>query len=149
MIPTHTEVRPKRHVFASDHFRIEPCESCPIAGYLIVSPRVAVSSLAELPPDAQRELGVTLTAATNAIESVVQPCRVYCALFAEETRSVHFHVFPRSESLLASYSRAHPQDFDVSGPRLLDWTRSTFRGPATDDYEQATKEIFRVLHQII
>jgi diadenosine tetraphosphate (Ap4A) HIT family hydrolase len=149
MIPGHTETIPKRHVFVSTHFRIEPCATCAIAGYLIVSPQVSVSSLAELSPDAQRALGVTLAAATRAIESVIRPRRVYCALFAEETRSVHFHLFPRCDWLLTSYFHAHPEDSNVSGPGLLDWARSTFRLPARDDYEQATEEVFRVLRQFI
>src|SRR6266542_5074289 len=138
MIPAHTEVVPKQELVLNAHFRIELCSNCFIADYLIVSPRVQVSSLAELCPDAQSALGVTLAAATRAIESVVRPRRVYCSLFAEETGSVHFHLFPRTDWLLSSYSRAHPKDTDVSGPRLLDWARSTFRSPATTDYQQIT-----------
>jgi diadenosine tetraphosphate (Ap4A) HIT family hydrolase len=114
-----------------------------------VSPRVRVSSLAELSLDAQDALGVTLATATRAIESIVRPRRVYCALFAEETGSVHFHLFPRSDWLLSSYSRAHPEDPDISGPRLLDWARSTLRDPTPDDYDQTNEAIFRALHQII
>src|SRR5215468_1866820 len=117
----------KRSVFTNAHFRIEPCASCPIPGYLIVSPRVPVSSLAELCSDAQAALGATLVTATQAIEAVVHPQRVYCALFAEEMRSVHFHLFPRSDWLLSSYSRAHPEDIEISGPRLMDWARRTFQ----------------------
>jgi diadenosine tetraphosphate (Ap4A) HIT family hydrolase len=146
MIPAHTEAISERNLVVNAHFRIEPCSSCPIAGYLIVSPRVRVSSLAELSPDAQDALGVTLAAATRAIESVVQPRRVYCALFAEETGSVHFHLFPRTDSLLSSYFRAHPKDAEASGPRLLDWARSTFSGSAARDYQQTTKAIFSALH---
>jgi diadenosine tetraphosphate (Ap4A) HIT family hydrolase len=149
MIPARTETAPKRNVFVGTHFRIEPCSSCPIAGYLVVSPRVRVSSLAELCPDAQDALGVTLAAATRAIEGVVHPRRVYCALFGEETGSVHFHLFPRTDSLLSSYFCAHPKDAEVSGPRLLDWARSTFSGPATRDYQQTTQAIFDALHEII
>src|SRR6266498_3921340 len=149
MIPAHTEVVPKQELVLNAHFRIEPCSSCFIAGYLIVSPRVQVSSLAELSPDAQQALGATLAAATRAIESIVHPRRVYCGLFAEETGAVHFHLFPRTDSLLSSYFRAHPEDTDISGPRLLDWARSTFRQPTTDDYHQTTEAIFRVLPQII
>jgi diadenosine tetraphosphate (Ap4A) HIT family hydrolase len=125
------------------HFRIEPCASCPIPGYLIVSPRVPVSSLAELSPDAQAALGTTLVAATGAIEAVVYPQRVYCALFAEEMRSVHFHLFPRSDWLLSSYSRVHPQDTEISGPRLMDWARRTFQKPITGMDSNATFEKIR------
>ena len=149
MIPAHTEAIPERNLAFNAHFRIEPCSSCPIAGYLIVSPRLRVSSLAELSPGAQAGLGVTLAAATRAIERVVHPRRVYCALFAEETGSVHFHLFPRSDRLVSSYFTAHPDEADISGPRLLDWARSTFRDPPTDDYDRTTEEIFRVLQQII
>jgi diadenosine tetraphosphate (Ap4A) HIT family hydrolase len=149
MIPAHTEAIPKRNVFLNAHFRIEPCTSCCIPGYLIVSPRVPVSSLAELSFDAQDMLGVTLAAGTRAIESVVYPRRVYCALFAEETSSVHFHLFPRSDWLVSSYFRACPEEAHISGPRLLDWARCTFHDFPTDDYDRTTEEIFRVLHQII
>ena len=149
MTPAHTKAPPIRNVFVNTHFRIEPCSSCPIAGYLIVSPRVRVSSLAELSPEAQHALGVTLAAATRGIESVVRPRKVYCALFAEETGSVHFHLFPRTDSLLASYSRAHPEDDAISGPRLLDWARSTFHDAPTHDYHQTTAAIFRVIHEIM
>ena len=147
MIPAHTSTN--QNVFVNDHFRIEPCSNCRIAGYLIVSPRVRVSSLAELSPEAQEALGPTLTAATRAIEELVHPRRVYCLLFAEETGSVHFHLFPRSDWLLSLYSRAHPEDAEVSGPRLLDWARSTFRDHAADDYDRTTSAIFRALCRII
>src|SRR6266540_1107839 len=100
MIPTHTEVVPTQELVLNAHFRIEPCSSCFIAGDLIVSPRVQVSSLAELSADAQNALGVTLAAATRAIESVVRPRRVYCALFAEETGSVHYRVCALTDWLL-------------------------------------------------
>jgi len=117
----------KRNISLNTHFRIEPCASCPIPGYLIVSPRVPASSLTELAPDAQAALGATLVAATRAIEAVVHPQRVYCALFAEGMCSVHFHLFPRSDWLLSSYSRVHPEDIEISGPRLMDWARRTFQ----------------------
>jgi diadenosine tetraphosphate (Ap4A) HIT family hydrolase len=110
---------------------------------LIVNPRVPVSSLAELSPDAQAALGATLVAATQAIEAVVRPQRVYCALFAEETRSVHFHLFPRSDWLLSAYSRAHPEDTEISGPRLMDWARRTFQKPITGMDSDATFEKIR------
>jgi len=146
---TQTEEIPTRNVVENVHFRIEPCASCPLPGYLIVSPRIRVSSLTELSSDAQDALGKTLAACTHAIETVVHPRRVYCALFAEETRSVHFHLFPRTDWLLASYSRVHPHDADVSGPRLFDWARCTFHEPVTSDYDETTRGIFCLLHQII
>jgi diadenosine tetraphosphate (Ap4A) HIT family hydrolase len=137
------ETTPETNVCANTHFRVEPCVSCPIVGYLIVSPRIPVSSLSQLPSDAQASLGPTLAAATRAIEVVARPERVYCLLFAEETRSVHFHLFPRADWLLSQYARSHPSDGYVSGPQLLDWARQTFRSPVSADYHQATQSILR------
>jgi diadenosine tetraphosphate (Ap4A) HIT family hydrolase len=133
----------KRNIFTNAHFRIEPCASCPIPGYLIISPRVPVSSLTELSPDAQAGLGATLVAATGAIEAVVHPQRVYCALFAEENHSVHFHLFPRSDWLLPWYSNVHPADPEISGPRLMDWARRTFQKPITGMDRDETFEKIR------
>jgi diadenosine tetraphosphate (Ap4A) HIT family hydrolase len=131
------------------HFRIEPCVSCPIAGYFIVSPRVPVSSLSQLCSEAQASLGPTLAAVTRAIEVVVRPKRVYCLLFAEETPSVHFHLFPRADWLLSQYARCHPTDGQISGPRLLDWARQTFRSPVSADYHQTTQAILRAIDRNI
>ncbi len=133
----------KTNLCANAYFRIEPCVSCPIAGYLIVSPHVPVSSLSRLSPEAQASLGPTLAAVTRAIEDVVRPERVYSLLFAEETRSVHFHLFPRADWLLSRYGSSHPSDGQVSGPRLLDWARQTFRSPVSADYSQITKAVIR------
>src|SRR6266581_870795 len=112
MLLAHTvdDVASETSVCSNAHFRIEPCVSCPIAGYLIVSPRLAVSSLSQLSSDAQSLLGTTLAAATRAIEAVVRPEHVYCLLFAEETPSVHFHLFPRTDWLLSQYMRTHPTE---------------------------------------
>ena len=139
------EATPETNVCGNAHFRIEPCVSCPIAGYLIVSPQVPVLSLSQLSSDARASLGSTLAAAIHAIEVVVRPERVYCLLFAEETRSVHFHLFPRTDWLLSRYARAHPSDEQVSEPRLFDWARQTFRSPVSADYHQVTQTILRAI----
>jgi diadenosine tetraphosphate (Ap4A) HIT family hydrolase len=132
-------------VYTNDHFCIELCVTCFVPGYLIVSPEVPAASLSELESDVLASLGPTLAAATRAIELVVRPERVYCALFAEETRSVHFHLFPRSVWLLTQYSTAHPTDHEISGPRLLDWARRTFHHPIFSDYAKTVQAIFREL----
>ncbi|MBO0694872.1 MAG: hypothetical protein J2P56_02110 [Verrucomicrobia bacterium] len=80
-------------------------------------------------PSVLAALGPTLAMTTAAIETVVQPQRVYCALFSEKTRVVHFHLFPRTEWLTKKYFTAHPHDTEISGPRLIDWARRTFQKP--------------------
>ena len=79
------------------------------------------------------------------IEIVIHPERIYWALFAEETRSVHFHLFPRTRWLLSQYAASPSADRDISGPQLLDWTGRTFHPPASADYDQLNEAIFRGL----
>jgi diadenosine tetraphosphate (Ap4A) HIT family hydrolase len=132
-------------VHTNDYFVIEPCRNCPIAGYLIVRPIAPAFSLSKLSREALDSLGVTLAAASRAIETVIHPERIYCALFAEETRSVHFHLFPRTRWLLSQYAASHSVDRDVSGPQLFDWARRTFHKPISTDYTETVQAIFREL----
>jgi diadenosine tetraphosphate (Ap4A) HIT family hydrolase len=136
-------------VYTNAYFCVEPCAACFVPGYLIVTPQPPAASLSELERDALASLGPTLAAATRAIEVVVRPERVYCALFAEETRSIHFHLFPRTSWLLSQYAAVHPADREISGPRLLDWARHTFHRPISTDYTEIVQAIFRQLDLVV
>src|SRR5215831_3816887 len=114
-------------LLVNEHFIVEACGICYIPGYLIVMPRVPVESLSLMSSAMLASLGPTLAAVTAAIEAVVGPQRVYCALFSEETRAVHFHLFPRTEWLTARYFAAHPYETEISAPQLMDWARQSFQ----------------------
>jgi hypothetical protein len=94
-------------------------------------------------PEARASLGPTLAMTTAAIEAVVRPQRVYCSLFSEETRVVHFHLFPRTEWLTAKYFAAHPHESELSGPRLMDWARLIFQKPIVGMDRDETLERIR------
>jgi diadenosine tetraphosphate (Ap4A) HIT family hydrolase len=128
---------------ASEHFTVEACSNCYIPGYLIVTPRNAVESLSEMNSKVLASLGPTLAMTTAAIKAVVRPERVYCALFSEETRAVHFHLFPRTEWLTANYFAAHPHETEISGPRLMDWSRQMFQEPIVSMDRNETLEKVR------
>jgi diadenosine tetraphosphate (Ap4A) HIT family hydrolase len=89
-------------------------------------------------------LGATLAVAAAAIEAVLRPERVYCALFSEQTDKVHFHLFPRTEWLRTKYFAAHPRESEISGPRLMDWARRTFHKPIVGLDRDETLEKIRV-----
>lgn len=118
-------------IHGNQHFTVELCGTCGVPGYLIVAPRVPVGSLSELAPDALTALGPTLAFATRAIETVIQPERVYCALFAEQAHHVHFHLFPRTAELARQFLASHSGHTEISGPHLMDWARRVFRQPLT------------------
>ncbi len=135
--------RDRSRSLASEYFIIEPCSACYIPGYLIVTPRNAVESLSQMNPSALAALGPTLAMTTAAIEAIVRPQRVYCTLFSEETRAVHLHLFPRTEWLTSQYFAAHPDETEISGPRLMDWARQIFQNPITGMDRDETLEKIR------
>jgi diadenosine tetraphosphate (Ap4A) HIT family hydrolase len=94
-------------------------------------------------PAALASLGPTLAVITAAIEAVVRPERVYCTLFSEEARDIHFHLFPRTEWLTAKYFAAHPHESQISGPQLMDWALRTFQEPISGMSRDETSEKIR------
>lgn len=101
--------------------------TCAIPGYLVVEPVEPVETIGELPPGASTRLGPVLGTISAAIGEVVGADRVYCLLFAEERRSIHFHLFPRAPWLLAAYrSRPGAPGDGVSAPTLFEWARFAF-----------------------
>jgi diadenosine tetraphosphate (Ap4A) HIT family hydrolase len=128
--PKHvSEERGRSPVMDNEHFILEACSTCHIPGYLIVRPREAVDSLSRMNPAALAALRSTLAMTTAAIEEIVRPQRVYCALFSEKTGVVHFHLFPRTKWLTSKYFVAHPQETKISDPQLMDWARRVFQKP--------------------
>lgn len=113
-------------VFENTHFRAEQARSCVVPGYIIVTAKDVASSLSMLQRAAAESLGPTLTLVTSAIEIVLRPEIVYCARFGEETRQLHFHVFPRSARLTQEYRSAHPEGIVLHGPLILNWARERY-----------------------
>jgi diadenosine tetraphosphate (Ap4A) HIT family hydrolase len=123
---TMTRLTTTAPIYTNDHFKVEACSSCYIPGYVIVSPKSPANTLSDISSDALALLGPTLAVVTKAITEVVGAERVYCCLFSEKFRLVHFHVFPRTTQLLSEYKREHPDQSEVSGPLILDWAYHRF-----------------------
>jgi diadenosine tetraphosphate (Ap4A) HIT family hydrolase len=116
-----------------EYFQVTHCADCLVPGYLIVSSSAPVLLLADLSKNAQRELGTVLAKATGAIQLVISPVKIYCAQFGEETKELHFHVFPRTLEITTRFFTAFPTQRDlIHGPVLLDWARSEYRAQPSD-----------------
>ena len=120
------EATPESNVCGNAHFRIEPCVSYPIAGYLIVSPQVPVLSLSQLSSDARASLGSTLAAATHAIEVVApsvltafssprRPARFIFIYFRERTG-----YSPGMRALIRAMNRYRGRGFSIGRARHSD-----------------------------
>ena len=62
------------------------------------------------------------------LREVLEVEMIYIAKFAEFNKGLHFHIFPRSQSLLRVYIQKNPSTGDrISGPLILDWSRKYFK----------------------
>ncbi len=66
-----------------------------LPGYLMLSARAPVNSLADLPAEAQAELGILMARTQQIIEAQLQPTRLYIGRYGHDTGyTIHFHFIP-------------------------------------------------------
>jgi len=115
-------------LWKNNYLKIEQCYTCALLGYLIVSPNVATDALYKLEVSALHELGGVLARATQVVQCIIEPQKVYCAQFGEEESAIHFHIFPRSQALTTEFLKENPsQKTLIHGPVLLDWARTKYK----------------------
>ena len=126
-------------------FKVEHCFDCAVPGYVIVSPLQPAASLADLSAAVLGQLGPLLSAVNRAIQAVVAPLRIYCALFAEERVEVHFHVFARTVKVTQEFLCEYPEQRDsIHGPVLLDWARAHYRASAPEVWRTVSPVVVRL-----
>ena len=104
--------------------------------------KAPATSVAKLERAAAESLGPTLARITEAIEDVLSPEVVYCARFGEETRQLHFHLFPRSARLAEEYRSAQRHSGPLNGPLVLSWARDRYALANSTEVER--QEVERV-----
>ncbi len=115
-------------LYENEHFTIEHAIYYRVAGFLFVVPTQTVKSLTEMTTPALALLGPTLQLAVRALENVLRPQNIYCTKFGESDGTVHFHVFPRTQSLTSEYQRENSDSEGIDGPRLMSWANSKYIG---------------------
>lgn len=119
---------PQQIIFENELFLLEQADFCPLPGYLILKLKNDVYSMSELNPSDSQHLGQVLALATEAIERIVLAKRVYCLSFCELEPKLHFHLFPRTETLATLYATDnHSNTADLNGALLFEWTRTRFK----------------------
>ncbi len=116
----------RTRVYEDDLFTVDGSDACLVPGYLIVRLKGPATGLGRLAPAVAARVGETLARVARAIEGVVAPERVYCLAFAEIDPRLHFHLFPRTRTLLDAYRAATGTAGEpVNGPALFEWARTT------------------------
>ena len=128
-----------------EYYQIEHCDTVAVAGYLIVTPKLKVNSLPDLPVQHQDKLGSKLSLAVRIVNQVVKPQKIYCALFAEESNHIHFHVFPRSGELTKRYLAKYPEHSNlIHGPIVLDWARTEYRKSKNEVWDDVSNIVLKL-----
>ena len=118
-------------VFESEHFIVKQCSDVSIPGYLIISPKTEVLYFSDLSEDVVHLLASLISKVEKVLREVLGVEMIYIAKFAEFKKGLHFHIFPRGESLLKVYIQKNPSTGDrISGPLIFDWSRNYFKTSA-------------------
>ncbi len=114
-------------ILADEFTSLEHADFCGVPGYLVLKVKTRAESFGDLSTGQAQRLGGLLASASSAVETVTKADRVYCLSFCEVNRKLHFHLFPRTEGLLAAYQEATGSaDQPVDGPALFAWARKAF-----------------------
>ena len=100
---------------------------CAIPGYLVLRLKNHAESMADLKPAEARHVGLILARSARVLEEAAGADRVYILSFAEIDRRLHFHLFPRTDEILAAFCEATGGDPKaVNCPMLLEWARQAY-----------------------
>lgn len=112
-------------ISTNEYFSVDHSYLCAVPGYLIVSPTIAATSIIELPPAAQLQLGPTLAFAAEMTTNTVRPLKVYCAQYApslgrpRKSRQNRRAINRREKGRLGAVHRALPRTDRNSLRRIL------------------------------
>ncbi len=121
------QAKPDNLILADEFATLEHARFCAVPGYLVLRVKTRAESFGDLSTGQAQRLGGLLASASSAVETVTKADRVYCLSFCEENRKLHFHLFPRTEALLAAYHEATgTAGQPVDGPRLFAWARQAY-----------------------
>jgi diadenosine tetraphosphate (Ap4A) HIT family hydrolase len=115
-------------VFENENFMVKQCLDVSIPGYLIIEPKIEVYYLSDLSQDVLQLLTSLITKVEKVLREVLEVEKIYIAKFAELNKVLHFHIFPRTDSIFHAYIQDNPSTRDqISGPLIFDWSRKYYK----------------------
>lgn len=115
-------------VFENEHFIIKQCSDVSVPGYLIIEPKIEVFYLSDLSQDVLQLLTSLLAKVEKILREVLRVEQIYIVKFSELNKVIHFHIFPRTESIFQTYIQDNPSKRDqISGPLIFDWSRKYYK----------------------
>ena len=95
------ELPPREHIGGDENWRLAHSFSTALPGWLVLTPRRHVTTIADLTDDEAAGLGAWQVRASRALHKVTGCEKTYVAQFAEQEgfAHVHFHIVPRMPGL--------------------------------------------------
>ena len=158
------DIPPRYIIHESLHWVVNHRIDSALPGYVMLGAKQMANSLAALPIEALAELGALQARTQHAIETVLQPRRLYISRFGHEAgHSIHFHFIPiypwtemlfwqderyRSLQAFGSLDTAVPQT-DGAELTLFIWREfcerpdpPVIQGPSTDKVIDLLRQAF-------
>ena len=132
-------------VFEDDYFLVSQCGKCDIPGYLIVECKSNATFFSELKNEAQKDFGFIIGKLEFLIKKFVKPENIYILKFSEESKSIHFHMFPRTAKITDEYLKECPKlTGSINGPEIFNWSREKYKV----NFGKLSKAVFEILKLI-
>ena len=83
----------------NEHWRVGPHIATRVPGWVVIYLRRHAAGLTDMSQAELTSMGPTLSSAASAIESVLEPERVYSVMFGENVPHVHVVLIPRGKDV--------------------------------------------------
>lgn len=115
-------------IFADEIFSLEACLAHQIPGYLILRLRQVHPTFSGLSDQVAQQLGLAVAKISALVEGKVAAETVYVMRFGEESRQIHFHIFPRTRRMDEAFRSHHSSCGQfLNGPLVFEWARNHFK----------------------
>lgn len=114
-----------------------------IPGYVIIHVNGDITSVDQLDQPARLSLIDAIATTHSSIKHIVSPERIYTLSIGEIQPALHFHLFPRTRSLLHAYLSTCGLNADspVSGMHLFEWARQAYETTPFENYHAINEQL--------
>lgn len=108
-------------IWVSQRARIQHARDVLLPGYLFVESLDDDAALWERDATFRHELADAVAVAEGLVARLVAPQRIYVLRFGESGGRMHFHIIPRTQSVLAGYLSMVADSAPYNGAKIAAW----------------------------
>lgn len=108
-------------IWVSGSVKITHARNYRLPGYLFVEYAFAIPNDSCVRNDLKDALALATVKAETIVRTLLNPPKVYVLKFGESSESEHFHVIPRTDTLLQKYLSSNDGVFPYNGAEITSW----------------------------